>query len=118
MAGSATRGPSLQGAFPPLRCVLIAKSKLKAPVLAVAGEQGIGANHEALVRAFASNLVDNLIVSGARHFVPEDRRLASAGPSRLIASSAMSCARQCAENMKGDSEGMLLRNSPCSSCLP
>ena len=47
--------------------------KLEIPVLAVAGEEGIGANHEALVRAFSSNMVDNIIVPGAGHFLAEER---------------------------------------------
>lgn len=44
-------------------------------VLAVAGEKGIGANLEALVRAFSSNLVDNVLLAGAGHFVAEERPL-------------------------------------------
>jgi pimeloyl-ACP methyl ester carboxylesterase len=47
--------------------------KLEIPVLAIAGEKGIGANHEALVRAFATNLAGNVIVPGAGHFVAEER---------------------------------------------
>jgi pimeloyl-ACP methyl ester carboxylesterase/heme-degrading monooxygenase HmoA len=50
----------------------LAEKKLDIPVLAVAGEKGIGANHEALVRAFSSNVVDHIIVPGAGHFVPEE----------------------------------------------
>jgi pimeloyl-ACP methyl ester carboxylesterase len=46
---------------------------LEIPVLAVAGERGIGVNHEAFVRAFSTNIVENVIVSGAGHFVPEER---------------------------------------------
>jgi pimeloyl-ACP methyl ester carboxylesterase/heme-degrading monooxygenase HmoA len=53
--------------------------KLAIPVLAIAGKEGIGANHEALVRAFSSNLVDNILFAGAGHFVAEER------PSELSA---------------------------------
>jgi pimeloyl-ACP methyl ester carboxylesterase/heme-degrading monooxygenase HmoA len=49
--------------------------KLAIPVLAVAGEKGIGANLEALVRAFSCNLVDNILLAGAGHFVAEERPL-------------------------------------------
>jgi pimeloyl-ACP methyl ester carboxylesterase len=42
-------------------------------MLAVAGERGIGVNHEAFVRAFSTNIVENIIVSGSGHFVPEER---------------------------------------------
>ena len=51
----------------------LVEKKLEIPVLAVAGEKGIGANHEALVRGFSTNIVDNIIVPGAGHFVPEER---------------------------------------------
>jgi pimeloyl-ACP methyl ester carboxylesterase/quinol monooxygenase YgiN len=51
------------------------EKKLEIPVLAIAGKEGIGDSHEALVRAFAANLVDNIIVPGAGHFVPEERPL-------------------------------------------
>jgi pimeloyl-ACP methyl ester carboxylesterase/heme-degrading monooxygenase HmoA len=54
---------------------VLVTEKLAIPVLAVAGEKGIGANLEALVRAFSSNLVDNILVSGAGHFVAEERPL-------------------------------------------
>ena len=47
--------------------------KLAIPVLAIAGKEGIGANHEALVRAFSSNLASNIIVHGAGHFLAEER---------------------------------------------
>jgi pimeloyl-ACP methyl ester carboxylesterase/heme-degrading monooxygenase HmoA len=46
--------------------------KLEIPVLAIAGERGIGEHHEALVRAFALN-VRNLVVPGAGHFLAEER---------------------------------------------
>jgi pimeloyl-ACP methyl ester carboxylesterase len=49
------------------------ETKLSIPVLAVAGKEGIGANHEALVRAFSSNLADNIILEGAGHFIAEER---------------------------------------------
>ena len=51
----------------------LVERKLDIPVLAVAGEKGIGSNHEALVRAFSSNIVENIIVPGAGHFAPEER---------------------------------------------
>ncbi len=47
--------------------------KLEIPVLAIAGEKGIGANHEALVRAFTNHLQANIIVPGAGHFLMEER---------------------------------------------
>jgi pimeloyl-ACP methyl ester carboxylesterase len=53
----------------------LVKEKLAIPVLAIAGKEGIGANHEALVRAFSSNLVDNILIAGAGHFVAEERPL-------------------------------------------
>ena len=40
----------------------LVEKKLEIPVLAIAGKEGIGANHEAIVRAFSCNLVDNIIV--------------------------------------------------------
>jgi hypothetical protein len=43
----------------------LVKEKLAIPVRAIAGKEGIGANHEALVRAFSSNLVDNILIAGA-----------------------------------------------------
>lgn len=52
---------------------LAALKKLAIPVLAFAGEKGIGANHEALVRAFASNVRGNVVVLGAGHFLAEER---------------------------------------------
>jgi pimeloyl-ACP methyl ester carboxylesterase len=52
---------------------LVALKKLEIPVLAIAGEKGIGANHEALVRAFANNVKGNLILPGAGHFLAEER---------------------------------------------
>jgi pimeloyl-ACP methyl ester carboxylesterase len=51
----------------------LVEKKLEIPVLAVAGEKGIGANHEALVRAFSTKIVESIIVPGAGHFVPEER---------------------------------------------
>jgi pimeloyl-ACP methyl ester carboxylesterase len=47
--------------------------KLEIPVLAMAGELGIGANHGALTRAFANNIVSNVVVAGAGHFLIEER---------------------------------------------
>jgi pimeloyl-ACP methyl ester carboxylesterase/heme-degrading monooxygenase HmoA len=46
--------------------------KLEIPVLAIAGEHGIGEHQEALVRAFASN-VRSRVVPGAGHFLAEER---------------------------------------------
>lgn len=51
----------------------LAEKKLEIPVLAIAGGKGIGANHEALVRAFATNLTANIILPGAGHFLAEER---------------------------------------------
>jgi pimeloyl-ACP methyl ester carboxylesterase len=48
-------------------------NKLTIPVLAIAGEKGIGPNLEALTRAFAANLTNTLILPGAGHFLPEER---------------------------------------------
>jgi pimeloyl-ACP methyl ester carboxylesterase len=53
----------------------LVKEKLAIPVLALAGKEGIGANHEALVRAFSNNLVNNILVEGAGHFLVEERPL-------------------------------------------
>jgi pimeloyl-ACP methyl ester carboxylesterase len=47
--------------------------KLEIPVLAIAGEKGIGANHIGLVRAFARNVRGNFILPGSGHFLPEER---------------------------------------------
>jgi pimeloyl-ACP methyl ester carboxylesterase len=47
--------------------------KLEIPVLAIAGEKGIGANHIAFVRAFARNIRGNLVLPGSGHFLPEER---------------------------------------------
>jgi pimeloyl-ACP methyl ester carboxylesterase/heme-degrading monooxygenase HmoA len=52
---------------------VLIKEKLSLPVLAIAGKQGVGAHHEALVRAFAGNLVGNILLTGAEHFVAEER---------------------------------------------
>jgi pimeloyl-ACP methyl ester carboxylesterase/heme-degrading monooxygenase HmoA len=52
---------------------VLLEKKLEIPVLAIAGKEGIGANHEALVRAFSCNLVDNILLKGAGHFVAEER---------------------------------------------
>lgn len=51
----------------------LVREKLAIPVLAIAGKEGIGANHEALVRAFSNNLASNIIVPGAGHFLAEER---------------------------------------------
>ena len=47
--------------------------KLRIPVLAIAGEKGIGAHHEALIRAFAADLQRSVVLPGAGHFVAEER---------------------------------------------
>jgi pimeloyl-ACP methyl ester carboxylesterase len=52
--------------------VLLAQ-KLEIPVLAIAGEKGIGAKQDALVRAFADHIEANIIVPGAGHFPVEER---------------------------------------------
>ena len=51
----------------------LVKQKLDVPVLAIAGEKGIGGFHRKLVEAFADKLHDNVILSGAGHFIPEER---------------------------------------------
>jgi pimeloyl-ACP methyl ester carboxylesterase len=47
--------------------------KLDIPVLAIAGEKGIGAHHRPLVEAFAQQLHDDVILGGGGHFLPEER---------------------------------------------
>ena len=47
--------------------------KLDIPVWSIAGEKGIGASQDALVRAFAGNLRESIIVPGAGHFLAEER---------------------------------------------
>jgi pimeloyl-ACP methyl ester carboxylesterase len=51
----------------------LSANKLEIPVLAIAGALGIGANHEALVRAFANNITANVVLPGAGHFLAEER---------------------------------------------
>jgi pimeloyl-ACP methyl ester carboxylesterase len=48
-------------------------NRLDIPILAIAGELGIGANHEALVRGFANNITASVVLQGAGHFLPEER---------------------------------------------
>jgi pimeloyl-ACP methyl ester carboxylesterase len=52
---------------------LLVVKKLEIPVLSIAGAKGIGANQEALVRAFAANLTGVVIVPGSGHFIAEER---------------------------------------------
>jgi pimeloyl-ACP methyl ester carboxylesterase len=52
---------------------LLVVHKLDIPVLSIAGEKGIGKNQESLVRAFAANVTDTIVVKGAGHFLPEER---------------------------------------------
>jgi pimeloyl-ACP methyl ester carboxylesterase len=52
---------------------LLAAGKLTIPVFAVAGERSFGAAHGAVVRNFAGNVVRNVVLAGAGHFVPEER---------------------------------------------
>jgi pimeloyl-ACP methyl ester carboxylesterase/heme-degrading monooxygenase HmoA len=52
---------------------LLLARKLELPVLAIAGEKGVGLNHEALVHAFATSLRGNVILPGAGHFLAEER---------------------------------------------
>jgi pimeloyl-ACP methyl ester carboxylesterase/heme-degrading monooxygenase HmoA len=47
--------------------------KLDIPVLAIAGEKGIGGHHRSLVEAFALKLFDNAVLEGGGHFIPEER---------------------------------------------
>ena len=47
--------------------------KLDIPVLAIAGEKGIGAHQRQLVEAFAQELYDGVILEGGGHFLPEER---------------------------------------------
>jgi pimeloyl-ACP methyl ester carboxylesterase len=51
----------------------LVSQKLDVPVLAIAGEKGIGSHHRSLVEAFALKLHDNVVLSGAGHFIPEER---------------------------------------------
>jgi pimeloyl-ACP methyl ester carboxylesterase len=53
--------------------------KLDIPVLSIAGEKGIGKNQEPLVRAFANNVTQTIVLAGAGHFLAEER------PSELVA---------------------------------
>jgi pimeloyl-ACP methyl ester carboxylesterase len=57
----------------------LAVKKLEIPVLAIAGQNGLGAHHRSLVEAFADRLHDDIVLNGAGHFVPEER------PSELLA---------------------------------
>jgi pimeloyl-ACP methyl ester carboxylesterase len=52
---------------------LLATGKLTIPVLAIAGEKSIGVHHEQLVRNFAANVTQNIVLTGAGHFVAEER---------------------------------------------
>lgn len=49
------------------------EQKLTVPVLAIAGEKGIAGFQRPLVEAFADKLHDNVVLSGAGHFIPEER---------------------------------------------
>jgi pimeloyl-ACP methyl ester carboxylesterase len=49
------------------------KRKLQIPVLSISGANGIGSKQEKFVRAFASNVKGSLVISGAGHFLPEER---------------------------------------------
>ncbi len=66
------------------------EKKLEIPVLAIAGREGIGANHEALVRAFSCNLVDNIVLEGAGHFIAEERPLELAAALKSFLAPSMS----------------------------
>jgi pimeloyl-ACP methyl ester carboxylesterase len=48
-------------------------NKLDIPVLAIAGQKGIGVHHLAFVQPFAANIKGNMILPGAGHFLPEER---------------------------------------------
>lgn len=47
--------------------------KLDVPVLAIAGQKGIGGLNRSLVEAFALKLYDDLLLEGGGHFIPEER---------------------------------------------
>jgi pimeloyl-ACP methyl ester carboxylesterase len=51
----------------------LVSNKLAIPVLAIAGEKGIGKEQATLTRAFTNNLVGDVILPGAGHFLPEER---------------------------------------------
>jgi hypothetical protein len=46
--------------------------KLNIPVLAIIGENGAGGHHRPLVEAFAERLYDDVVLSGAGNFIPEE----------------------------------------------
>jgi pimeloyl-ACP methyl ester carboxylesterase/heme-degrading monooxygenase HmoA len=48
-------------------------NKLELPVLAIAGQKGIGIHHRSFVEAFAHRVHSDLILDGAGHFIPEER---------------------------------------------
>jgi pimeloyl-ACP methyl ester carboxylesterase len=51
----------------------LAARKLEAPVLAIAGRNGIGTNHRSFVEAFAERIHADIVLDGAGHFLPEER---------------------------------------------
>jgi pimeloyl-ACP methyl ester carboxylesterase len=51
----------------------LASHKLEIPLLAIAGQNGIGRHHRPLVEAFAQKLHGDIVLDGAGHFVPEER---------------------------------------------
>ena len=51
----------------------LASDKLEIPLLAIAGQNGIGRYHRQLVEAFAQKLHGDVVLDGAGHFVPEER---------------------------------------------
>src|SRR6185369_17129157 len=52
---------------------LIGAGKLTIPVLSVAGSASFGVGQRALVDAFADNVVNEVVVEGAGHFVAEEQ---------------------------------------------
>jgi pimeloyl-ACP methyl ester carboxylesterase len=52
---------------------MLIASKLDIPVLAIAGEKGIGAANAGFARVFADDLQGNVVLAGAGHFVAEER---------------------------------------------
>jgi pimeloyl-ACP methyl ester carboxylesterase len=52
---------------------LIGAGKLTIPVLSVAGSASFGAGQRALVDAFADNVVNDVVIDDAGHFIPEEQ---------------------------------------------
>lgn len=52
---------------------LLTAGKLSIPVLPIAGAESLGPANEAMARNFSANVRPGLVLSGAGHFVPEER---------------------------------------------